>query len=117
MYASCTPRSYRCMPSVAIVRTGRLICASIIRLTALRSVPITAGTGVPITAIKRASIFSAHRQIFFTRSLSRPITASISLSPAEKTADFLLDHLGSSNPQIFPAQPPASRMTMIPPSS
>ena len=41
----------------------------------------------------------------------------MSRRPAEKTALFVWSHRGSSKPQTLPAQPPASRTTIRPPSS
>ena len=52
---------------------------------------------------------------FSTNLSSRPSIASISLRPALYMALFSVSHLGSSKPQILPAQPPASHMTVMPP--
>ena len=41
----------------------------------------------------------------------------MSRSPALNNALLLSNHRGSSNPQIFPVQPPASQMAIIPPNS
>jgi hypothetical protein len=68
-------------------------------------------------AAKDTSSFSTADVSFATNRSSLPRMASISLSPALKIALFLENHLGSSNPQTLPTQPPASQITRIPPSS
>ena len=70
-----------------------------------------------MSAAKDASTSSAARASFSIRRSSRPIMASISRSPALNTvlrfACSLSSQRGSSKPQIFPAQPPASTITVI----
>ena len=78
---------------------------------------MTDGTGVPTKAIKLAEVVSMAPAILSINSSSRPKMASKSRNPAEYIALFLVNQRGSSNPQVLPAHPPASKITMIPPSS
>ena len=57
------------------------------------------------------------RKVTFDIRDTRPRIASISRRPALNSALLLSNQRGSSNPQMFPVQPPASQMTMIPPNS
>ena len=68
-------------------------------------------------AAKEAGTWSAAFFSFSTSFSSLPRMASISRRPALNTALFSPNHLGSSKPQMLPAQPPASQMTIIPPIS